>query len=200
MVVVSGLCQPSLSCSDLPRQDLNCQEEEDPMNKLKGQKIVSCRICKGDHWTTRCPYKDTLGPMQKELAEQLGLSTGEKEKLPGGARARGCGWQAVGWRTGIVCASGRVVGRQLASEQDRHCWWLSPPTQQCPHCTAVTTGHVRLCERDWQVGALTAGDVTCLSSRGAVRAARGHGHVCDYIHREWWGDGCSPDVSVSSLP
>lgn len=54
------------------------------MNKLKGQKIVSCRICKGDHWTTRCPYKDTLGPMQKELAEQLGLSTGEKDKLPGG--------------------------------------------------------------------------------------------------------------------
>ncbi|XP_039184280.1 eukaryotic translation initiation factor 3 subunit G-like [Crotalus tigris] len=65
------------------RKDLNCQEEEDPMNKLTGQKIVSCRICKGDHWTTRCPYKDTLGPMQKELAEQLGLSTGEKEKLPG---------------------------------------------------------------------------------------------------------------------
>ncbi|NXO07181.1 EIF3G factor, partial [Oriolus oriolus] len=65
------------------KEDLNCQEEEDPMNKLKGQKIVSCRICKGDHWTTRCPYKDTLGPMQKELAEQLGLSTGEKEKIPG---------------------------------------------------------------------------------------------------------------------
>ncbi|KAB0400214.1 hypothetical protein E2I00_009502, partial [Balaenoptera physalus] len=129
---------------------LGKREEEDPMNKLKGQKIVSCRICKGDHWTTRCPYKDTLGPMQKELAEQLGLSTGEKEKLPGGARARGCGWQAVGWRTGIVCASGRVVGRQLASERDRHCWWLSPPTQQRPHCKAVTTGRVRLCERDWQ--------------------------------------------------
>lgn len=73
------------------------------MNKLKGQKIVSCRICKGDHWTTRCPYKDTLGPMQKELAEQLGLSTGEKEKLPGGAGRAGWGllvtsrplWEAV---------------------------------------------------------------------------------------------------------
>ncbi|XP_053572048.1 eukaryotic translation initiation factor 3 subunit G [Bombina bombina] len=65
------------------KEDLNSQEEEDPMNKLKGQKIVSCRICKGDHWTTRCPYKDTLGPMQKELAEQLGLSTGDKEKAPG---------------------------------------------------------------------------------------------------------------------
>ncbi|CAH2273133.1 eukaryotic translation initiation factor 3 subunit G [Pelobates cultripes] len=65
------------------KEDLNSQEEEDPMNKLKGQKIVSCRICKGDHWTTRCPYKDTLGPMQKELAEQLGLSTADKEKVPG---------------------------------------------------------------------------------------------------------------------
>uniref|UniRef100_A0A673GHG0 Eukaryotic translation initiation factor 3 subunit G n=1 Tax=Sinocyclocheilus rhinocerous TaxID=307959 RepID=A0A673GHG0_9TELE len=65
------------------KEDLNAQDQdEDPMNKLKGQKIVSCRICKGDHWTTRCPYKDTLGPMQKELAEQLGLSTGEKEKAP----------------------------------------------------------------------------------------------------------------------
>uniref|UniRef100_UPI00398F131E eukaryotic translation initiation factor 3 subunit G isoform X2 n=1 Tax=Pristiophorus japonicus TaxID=55135 RepID=UPI00398F131E len=62
------------------KEDLNCTEEDDPMAKLKGQKIVSCRICKGDHWTTRCPYKDTLGPMQKELAEQLGLTTAEKEK------------------------------------------------------------------------------------------------------------------------
>ncbi|XP_048473750.1 eukaryotic translation initiation factor 3 subunit G [Rhincodon typus] len=62
------------------KEDLNNTEEDDPMTKLKGQKIVSCRICKGDHWTTRCPYKDTLGPMQKELAEQLGLTTSEKEK------------------------------------------------------------------------------------------------------------------------
>ncbi|XP_032906847.1 eukaryotic translation initiation factor 3 subunit G [Amblyraja radiata] len=62
------------------KEDLCCTEEEDPMAKLKGQKIVSCRICKGDHWTTRCPYKDTLGPMQKELAEQLGLTTADKEK------------------------------------------------------------------------------------------------------------------------
>lgn len=71
-------------CISLPIQDLNAQDQdEDPMNKLKGQKIVSCRICKGDHWTTRCPYKDTLGPMQKELAEQLGLSTSDKDKPAG---------------------------------------------------------------------------------------------------------------------
>ncbi|KAJ1650366.1 translation initiation factor eIF3 subunit g [Dispira simplex] len=30
---------------------------------LKGKNIV-CRICKGDHFTTKCPYKDTLQPLQ----------------------------------------------------------------------------------------------------------------------------------------
>lgn len=39
------------------------------MNKLKAQKMVSCRICKGDHWTTKCPYKDTLGPIQEKLQD-----------------------------------------------------------------------------------------------------------------------------------
>ena len=24
-------------------------------------------ICLGDHWTTRCPYKDTLAPLQDIL-------------------------------------------------------------------------------------------------------------------------------------
>lgn len=80
------------------------------MNKLKGQKIVSCRICKGDHWTTRCPYKDTLGPMQKELAEQLGLSTGEKEKLPGGA---GLGMLAAMAGAGGPAVSARVLSPVL---------------------------------------------------------------------------------------
>lgn len=38
------------------------------MARLKGQqKLVSCRICKGDHWTTKCPYKDTLAPLQESL-------------------------------------------------------------------------------------------------------------------------------------
>ena len=45
-------------------QNKNQEPEEDPLSKLKSQKLVSCRICKGDHWTTKCPYKDTLAPIQ----------------------------------------------------------------------------------------------------------------------------------------
>nr|QBH74188.1 eukaryotic translation initiation factor 3 subunit G [Liposcelis bostrychophila] len=36
--------------------------EEDGLDKLKsmGEKgVVKCRTCNGDHWTTKCPFKDT---------------------------------------------------------------------------------------------------------------------------------------------
>lgn len=38
--------------------------EEDEQAKIKAQlatKKITCRLCQGDHYTTRCPYKDTLG-------------------------------------------------------------------------------------------------------------------------------------------
>ncbi|KAI5777760.1 eukaryotic translation initiation factor 3 subunit G-domain-containing protein [Geopyxis carbonaria] len=47
------------------------KEEEAPENKLKDQlkdKKVACRICKGDHFTARCPFKDTLPPMDDVAA------------------------------------------------------------------------------------------------------------------------------------
>ena len=51
-------------------QDLN-QQDDDPFKKLQNQKnIVQCRICKGDHWTLKCPYKDTLEPLQQQLKEE----------------------------------------------------------------------------------------------------------------------------------
>ncbi|KAK2585582.1 hypothetical protein KPH14_010215 [Odynerus spinipes] len=37
--------------------------EEDTLDKLKsmGDKgVVKCRNCNGDHWTSKCPYKDTV--------------------------------------------------------------------------------------------------------------------------------------------
>ncbi|KAJ8665421.1 hypothetical protein QAD02_007083 [Eretmocerus hayati] len=37
--------------------------EEDALDKLKkiGDKgVVKCRLCNGDHWTSKCPYKDTV--------------------------------------------------------------------------------------------------------------------------------------------
>lgn len=44
--------------------------EEDVLNKLKGQKLVKCRICKDEHWTTQCPYKDRLGALPELVKEE----------------------------------------------------------------------------------------------------------------------------------
>eukprot|EP00795_Rhopilema_esculentum_P010748 gene10748-19535_t len=41
-------------------------QDDDPLKKLQGQKIVKCRVCKGDHWTTKCPYKDSLSSLQQK--------------------------------------------------------------------------------------------------------------------------------------
>lgn len=52
--------------------------------------MVSCRICKGDHWTTKCPYKDTLVPLQESL-NQGGAATPPNESVDGAGASRGGG-------------------------------------------------------------------------------------------------------------
>ena len=59
----------------------------DPLAALASQNtsLLVCRICgkKGDHWTSKCPYKD--------LAASRGLTVGEKfdDSAPGGGGAPG---------------------------------------------------------------------------------------------------------------
>ena len=37
---------------------------------------MTCRLCKGDHWTSRCPYKDSLGTNTiKELEDSGKVSS-----------------------------------------------------------------------------------------------------------------------------
>jgi len=42
----------------------DAEKDNDPLKKLKGSSIVKCRVCKGDHWTTKCPYKESLQPLK----------------------------------------------------------------------------------------------------------------------------------------
>jgi len=58
-------------------------QDDDPMNKLKGQKIVQCRVCKGDHWTTKCPYKDKLAPIGEKLPDDVDSKEGTPTGGPG---------------------------------------------------------------------------------------------------------------------
>merc|ERR1712018_974923 len=66
--------------------------------------VVKCRICKEDHWTTMCPYKDTLGPLRDSLAgaekdgesgqnesEKLGEAGKPGSNMPGASGGAGAG-------------------------------------------------------------------------------------------------------------
>lgn len=91
---------------EIPMQFVHNEEEqseqqEDPLNKLKAQKLVSCRICKGEHWTTKCPYKDTLGPLQEKLQD-------DKPATPDGAAP--AGGQGAAAAAGAAAAKGPAAG------------------------------------------------------------------------------------------
>ncbi|KAI9329579.1 eukaryotic translation initiation factor 3 subunit G-domain-containing protein [Zopfochytrium polystomum] len=47
--------------------------EADLMKEKLGQTKILCRICKGDHWTTKCPFKDSHQPLD---------AAGEKDAEP----------------------------------------------------------------------------------------------------------------------
>jgi len=53
--------------------------EEDALDKLKGmgeKGVVKCRKCLGEHWTTKCPFKDTVLPGGKLTDEKKPESMG----------------------------------------------------------------------------------------------------------------------------
>jgi translation initiation factor 3 subunit G len=54
--------------------------QQDTSKKPTATTIV-CRVCKGDHWTTKCPYKATLGSMEELLDKAKG---GADESSTGG--------------------------------------------------------------------------------------------------------------------
>merc|ERR1712083_164866 len=81
------------------KQEHEKEQDTSALDTLAASKrgIVKCRICKEDHWTTQCPYKDTLGPLRESLTGPIeekeggeaGASAGAAAAAPAGAGAGG---------------------------------------------------------------------------------------------------------------
>lgn len=52
-------------------------------DKLKDKK-VKCRICNGEHFTARCPFKDTMAPVGEEGTPDLSGGIADMADGPGG--------------------------------------------------------------------------------------------------------------------
>jgi translation initiation factor 3 subunit G len=82
-------------------------------DKLKDKK-VKCRICNGEHFTARCPFKDTMAPVGEEGSADVaagpadaaegggagGLGSGKSSYVPPHMRNGGGGASAGGDRMG----------------------------------------------------------------------------------------------------
>jgi len=99
-------------------------QEESSLDKLKGVKgVVKCRFCKEDHWTTQCPYKDTLGPLRETLigpgeGEEGGAETAAAAPAPaggggGGGGSAGGGKYVPPSRRGMSEAQARITGDSM---------------------------------------------------------------------------------------
>ncbi|XP_072176672.1 eukaryotic translation initiation factor 3 subunit G-like isoform X1 [Diadema setosum] len=85
----TAIVQDEVSMTFVSNKDNeNRDPMEDQMEKMKMKRIMVCRVCKGDHWTTKCPYKDSLEPLQRELLQSQGETTTTPDTAAAAAGAK----------------------------------------------------------------------------------------------------------------
>lgn len=88
------------------------KEERSLKEQLKDKK-VKCRICSGEHFTARCPYKDTMAPVDAEGAavDPLAEDGGDKSTAEGGLGIGGSSYVPPHLRKGGAGAGERMGGK-----------------------------------------------------------------------------------------
>jgi len=125
-VVAEEIWMNFVANKDESEKDNENDTVKDKLAKLKG--VVKCRFCKEDHWTTQCPYKDTLGPLRESLVGPM--DDGEGGGPEGGAAAAspaaaGGGGGGPGGkyvppsRRGMSDAQARITGDSMPDRRPR---------------------------------------------------------------------------------
>lgn len=85
------LFKPSITWRKDGKDEVKKEEEESVKDKLRDKK-VRCRICEGEHFTARCPFKDTMAPAGEDSqAEGAGAGGGPGEIDDAGRLGTGSG-------------------------------------------------------------------------------------------------------------
>lgn len=79
--------RPSTNWRKDAKDETNDPNAQAMKDKLKDKK-VKCRICNGEHFTARCPYKDTMAPIG-EAGAAGDVAAGMPDEGPAGAPAAG---------------------------------------------------------------------------------------------------------------
>ena len=103
--------RPSVTWKKDGKEDVG--KKDDPKEKLKNMK-VKCRICDGEHFTARCPFKDTMAPMGEDGSGGAGANAADGEEdgatKDGGLGGGGGGYVPPHLRKGAGASSGERMG------------------------------------------------------------------------------------------
>lgn len=79
-------------------------------DQLKDKK-VKCRICSGEHFTARCPFKDTMAPIDEPGAAGSGAEGAEAEGAAGGLGAGTSSYVPPHLRKGAAAGGEKMAGK-----------------------------------------------------------------------------------------
>ncbi|KAK3294735.1 eIF-3 RNA-binding subunit [Chaetomium fimeti] len=82
--------RPSVNWRKEAKDEANDPNAQAMKDKLKDKK-VKCRICNGEHFTARCPYKDTMAPIGEAGAADVAAGMGDEPSVAGPAAAGAAG-------------------------------------------------------------------------------------------------------------
>jgi len=109
------------------KEESEKDQSDTALDKLKATNrgVVKCRICKEDHWTTQCPYKDTLGPLRESLTGPVDGEGGpEGSSAPAPAAPASSGGGGAGGkyvppsrRGGMSDAQARISGESMQDKR-----------------------------------------------------------------------------------
>jgi len=78
-------------------------------DKLKDKK-VKCRICNGEHFTARCPFKDTMAPVGEEGSADVAAGPADAVEGPGGLGSGKSSYVPPHMRNGAAASAGDRMG------------------------------------------------------------------------------------------
>ncbi|CAF0827862.1 unnamed protein product [Didymodactylos carnosus] len=92
------------------KEDAQQEEEEMIKGAVAALRKVQCRYCKGEHWTTKCPFKDSLASIM-DNPEVKSSDTVDRPPAPSNTQPSAAGGTASG--------GGETVGRWVSTSARR---------------------------------------------------------------------------------
>ncbi|KKA27568.1 hypothetical protein TD95_001452 [Thielaviopsis punctulata] len=109
-VAENMIFKPSINWRKEEKAEANDPNAQAMKDKLK-DKQVKCRICSGEHFTARCPFKDTMAPA--DGAADVAAGMGDELSAAGGPAAAGVkkgSYVPPALRNGGAAAAGERMG------------------------------------------------------------------------------------------